>query len=50
MVWSMMKLALAKLLYTFDMRMVGDARNFGDEKTYIFWEKRPLNVKLQMRA
>jgi cytochrome P450 len=47
--WSIMRLTLARLLFSFDLKMVDEARDFGDQKTYIFWEKRPLNIELRLR-
>jgi cytochrome P450 len=47
--WSIMRLTLARLLFSFELKMVDEARDFGDQKTYIFWEKRPLNIELRLR-
>ncbi|KAH7065753.1 benzoate 4-monooxygenase cytochrome-like protein P450 [Paraphoma chrysanthemicola] len=44
--WSIMRLTLARLLFTFDMKIVDGIEDFGNQKTYIFWEKRPLKVKI----
>jgi hypothetical protein len=44
-----MRLTLARLLFSFDLRMVGEPRDFGEQKTYIFWEKSALNVELRSR-
>jgi cytochrome P450 len=41
--WAITRLTLARLLFSFDLRMVDEPRDFGDQKTYIFWEKRALN-------
>ncbi|KAF2027984.1 benzoate 4-monooxygenase cytochrome-like protein P450 [Setomelanomma holmii] len=48
--WSIMRLTLARLLYSFNMKVVDGLEDFGDQKTYIFWEKRPMQVELQNRA
>ena len=48
--WSIMRLTLARLLYSFDMKTVGELGDFGDKKTYMFWEKKPLNVELRLRG
>jgi hypothetical protein len=38
------------MLYSFDMKAVGEPKDFGDQKTYLFWEKKPLNVELRLRV
>jgi cytochrome P450 len=45
--WSIMRLTLARMLFSFDMKMVDGPKDFGEQKTYIFWEKRPLNIELR---
>jgi cytochrome P450 len=47
--WAIMRLTLARLLYAFDLRVVEGPGDFGDQKTYIFWEKKPLNIELRPR-
>lgn len=50
--WIMLRLILTRLVFTFDMELV-DADNvedYGQQKTYIFWAKDPLMVKLKMRG
>lgn len=44
-----MRLTLARLLYVFDITAVGSVNDFGKQKTYIFWEKRPLIVDVSPR-
>ncbi|KAH7374279.1 benzoate 4-monooxygenase cytochrome-like protein P450 [Pyrenochaeta sp. MPI-SDFR-AT-0127] len=46
--WAVMRLTLANILFTFDLTAVEEVGDFGQQKTYIFWEKRPLKVKLQL--
>ncbi|KAH7408499.1 benzoate 4-monooxygenase cytochrome-like protein P450 [Phaeosphaeria sp. MPI-PUGE-AT-0046c] len=48
--WAIMRLTLARLLYKFDMQLVSDASDFGEQKTYMFWEKKPLNIELRLWA
>jgi cytochrome P450 len=48
--WAIMRLTLARLLYSFDLKMMEEARDFGDQKTYIFWDKKRLNIELQLRS
>lgn len=48
--WSIMRLTLARLLFSFDLQAVGDLGDFGDQNTYLFWDKKPLNVELQSRT
>ncbi|KAJ4331982.1 hypothetical protein N0V87_008722 [Didymella glomerata] len=45
--WAIMRLTLARLLYAFDLTAKGSIEPFGSQKTYIFWEKRPLQVQLR---
>lgn len=45
--WTIMRLTLARLLFSFDLRATGELGDFGMQKTYIFWEKRPLKVELR---
>lgn len=52
--WAMTRLTLARLLYTFDIEFAdaNDARNtrdFGEQKTFMFWEKESLGVRLTLR-
>lgn len=43
---TIMRLTLAKLVYAFDLKSTATLRDFGEQNTYIFWEKRPLKVEL----
>lgn len=46
-----LRMILARMLYVFDFE--GEGRqgfaDFGSQKTFIFWEKEPLMVKLKPR-
>lgn len=46
--YAEMRLVLARLLFAFDVRLEdeGDRWDWGEQDTFIFWEKRPLNVML----
>ena len=44
-----MRSAIARLLFTFDVAAVDEVRDFGEQKTFIFWEKEDLNVRLRLR-
>ena len=46
--YAEMRLILARLLYAFDISLADpqDVWDWGAQKTYIFWEKRQLNVRL----
>ena len=50
--WALMRLTLASLLFSFDVELVDDTKggNWGEQKTFIFWEKDPIVVKLKARA
>lgn len=45
--WAEMRLALAHLLFAFDVAPAEPVRDFGMQNTYIFWEKRPLRIELR---
>lgn len=45
-----MRLTMARMLFTFDMQLVSKASDFGEQKTYMFWEKKPLNIELTLPA
>lgn len=47
---TIMRLTLTRLVYAFDMRLVQGVRDFGEQNTYIFWEKKPLRVELKLRG
>lgn len=47
--WAEMRLTLAKLLFCFDIAPVEALGDFGEQRTYIFWEKKPLMVELRER-
>lgn len=44
-----MRLILASLLWHFDIEQVGDGWRWEELKNWILWEKRPLNVKIEVR-
>lgn len=44
-----MRLILAHLLWTFDFEAEDKGWRWEDQKTWILWEKRPLNVKISLR-
>lgn len=48
--YAEMRLILAKLFFVFDISLAddGDVWDWGKQKTFIFWEKEPLNVRLEM--
>ncbi|KAJ4299478.1 hypothetical protein N0V90_004723 [Kalmusia sp. IMI 367209] len=45
-----MRLTLAKLVFAFDLKLVEAVGDFGEQNTYIFWEKKPLKVELRTRG
>ncbi|KAI4086368.1 MAG: hypothetical protein LQ344_007593 [Seirophora lacunosa] len=48
-----MRLILARLLWTFDVvasRVEGDGWRWEEQKTWILWEKRPLEVEIRRRG
>jgi cytochrome P450 len=46
-----MKLILAKLLFAFDISWGGTpaVEHWGDQQTFIFWQKEPLMIRLKQR-
>lgn len=44
-----MRLVLARLLWAFDISPVDKIDDFGEQNTYMFWEKRTLKVELHPR-
>lgn len=44
-----MRSAISRLLFTFDVEAVDDVKDFGEQKTFIFWEKDELKVRLRLR-
>lgn len=46
--WAIMKLTLARTLFSFNIEAVDHVADFGEQKTYIFWEKAALRVKLSL--
>ena len=42
-----MRLILAKLIWNFNLVPVGKVGEWGDQKTYVLWEKEPLEVGLR---
>jgi cytochrome P450 len=47
--WMIMRLSIARLIYSFDLQAVEELRDFGEQKTYIFWNKQSLRTELQLR-
>jgi hypothetical protein len=45
-----MRLILARLFFAFDIELAdaADLWDWGTQKTFIFWEKKPLNVRLSI--
>ena len=46
---TIMRLTLARIVYAFDLKPADDLRDFGEQNTYIFWEKKPLKAELRQR-
>lgn len=41
-----MRLILAMVLYSFDLSLCGESKNWNDQKVFTLWEKPPLMVAL----
>jgi cytochrome P450 len=48
--YAEMRLILARLFFAFQIELadVADVWDWGSQETFIFWEKKPLNVRLSM--
>ncbi|KAF1952725.1 benzoate 4-monooxygenase cytochrome-like protein P450 [Byssothecium circinans] len=47
--WAEMRLVLARLLWAFDLKAVDEVKDFGEQKTFMFWHKEDLRVELRER-
>ncbi|KAK4941794.1 hypothetical protein LTR10_018398 [Elasticomyces elasticus] len=49
--WAEMRLILARLLYAFDISwdVAPTVEDWGEQQTFIFWQKEPLQIKLRRR-
>ncbi|KAK3619658.1 hypothetical protein LTR56_023881 [Elasticomyces elasticus] len=49
--WAEMRLILARLLYTFDISWdrTPTINDWGQQQTFIFWQKEPLEIRLTLR-
>ncbi|KAL8693924.1 MAG: hypothetical protein Q9218_001338 [Villophora microphyllina] len=48
--WLEMRLILARLFWHFDLEAEGDPSRWEEQKSWILWEKRPLNVRIKIRS
>lgn len=48
--YAEMRLILARLFFAFDIELADatDIWDWGSQRTFIFWEKKPLNVRLEV--
>jgi cytochrome P450 len=46
--YAEMRIIVARMIFAFDLRLADETDRFdwGEQETYILWEKRPLNVVL----
>ncbi|KAF2010740.1 benzoate 4-monooxygenase cytochrome-like protein P450 [Aaosphaeria arxii CBS 175.79] len=47
--WAEMRITLARILYAFDIKATVPPGDFGDQRTFIFWEKKKLDIELRPR-
>ncbi|KAK3670744.1 hypothetical protein LTR78_009436 [Recurvomyces mirabilis] len=49
--WAEMRLVLARMLYTYDISFdtQPSIKDWGEQQTFIFWQKDPINVRLRRR-
>ena len=43
-----MRLILARMLWSFDMRLSSECQNWDDQASWIQWDKKPLMVELEL--
>jgi len=46
MAYAEMRLILAKILFSFDLKLANDEGDWMDQKVFTLWEKSPLMVEL----
>lgn len=47
MAYHEMRLILAKILYHFELELQPDSESWDHQRTYLMWEKGPLNVAMR---
>lgn len=47
--WAEMRLIIAKLVWTFDIETTGKSLQWSDLRTFLLIEKKPLEVRLEIR-
>ncbi|TVY84721.1 Versicolorin B desaturase [Lachnellula suecica] len=47
--WAEMRLVLARMLWEFDVNMAGKPLKWEDLKTFLLVEKRPIDIRIQLR-
>lgn len=47
--YSEASLILARLIWSFDLKLSKDCSNWADQRAYIIWDKKPLKVELVPR-
>lgn len=47
MAYHEMRLILGKVLFNFDIELQPDSKRWNHQRTYLMWEKGPLNVSLR---
>lgn len=48
--YAEMRLALARILFNFDLELHQDSLSWNEQEVYVFWQKGALNVKLTSRT
>lgn len=44
-----MRAILARMLYHFDWTLEADSQDWALQDVFVFWDKKPLNVRLALR-
>lgn len=50
MAWHEMRLLAAKLLFSFDVEVCEESKDWSNQKVYALWEKKPLFCRLRTVA
>jgi cytochrome P450 len=48
--YTEMRVILARVLWTFDLELCEESRDWKDQKVFVIWERGPLMCKLTMRG
>ena len=44
--YMQMRMILARVLWNFDFELLDSSKNWDDQKVFMAWDKKPLNIKI----